>query len=80
MTTWVDYKQIMVLQDLLNNNGLLIRETQYGYVIRANSTIHPAFTKDNSLYLANTVDEAIAWIQGLTSDMWRKEMNKKDKL
>lgn len=74
MTTWDNYREVIFLQNLCAEKGLVISETRDAVKIGVDSERFPAFTKDNSLYYAENVTVAIAWVQGFFSDFWRKSM------
>ena len=79
MTTWKDYEKIKALQHSCDTWGFIVKSNAYGdFCISADNKIHPTFTENNTLYITENVDSAIAWIQGVLTGvgMWGKELEK----
>jgi hypothetical protein len=75
MTTWKQYETVKILANLCATYGFIVRRGYHdNYAIGVDNARYPAFVADNTMYSCATVEEAIAWIQGMLSDTWRKAM------
>lgn len=80
MTTFEQFQTCSTLVSQLREHDLFLRWGRDGQVlISVDSTKHHKFVSDNIVYRPRTVEEALAWIDGFTSDTFRKNMEERKK-
>ncbi len=88
MTTWDGFVKCVELMQLCEEKGFKIDRVQFYdgglchtlpesqfRAIRGDSDMHPEFVENNCLKIAESVEEALAWIQGFCSVTWSRKLN-----
>lgn len=76
MPTWEDYMKCKELDRYCEEYGIIVwKYIGSRMAIKVDSNRHPAFTQDNFLKIVESVEEAIAWIDGFVSVQWSSKLN-----